>query len=246
MDKISIVTVCYNCESVIENTLNSIVDQTYSNKELIVVDGASKDSTYSYVQKVSNLISMKSVSEPDKGVFDAMNKAAKLCSGDWIIFMNAGDVFYDKFVLDKVFKDKTYDKSIGVVFGDVLYKGNKMVTTQNLPFYLNNSKIKQMGICHQTIFTRTKLVENIGFDLNYKLASDYNMMHIIFLNGIKFKHVNVPIAIYDTSGISSSNPFRQLKEIAMLLGYYKTLYYYLYYLLLLKRTVFSKIKKLIR
>ena len=114
---VSIITVVFNAEFFIESTINSIIDQTYERKELIVIDGASTDSTLDIIGKYSRHIT-KLISEKDDGIYSAMNKGIALASGDWIIFMNAGDIFIERDVLTNIFS-----KPIGnakVIYGDVL------------------------------------------------------------------------------------------------------------------------------
>ena len=98
MNKISVITVCWNCVGEIEKTLTSVVAQTYSNMEYIVVDGASKDGTLEIINKYKNHISVL-ISEPDSGLYNAMNKGVKAATGQWCIFMNAGDMFASNNVL---------------------------------------------------------------------------------------------------------------------------------------------------
>lgn len=111
--KISVVTVTYNCVDVLENTLESVINQKYSNVEYIVIDGKSNDGTLHLINKHKDHISIL-VSEPDKGIFDAMNKAINLATGDWILFMNAGDTFADDNVLTNVFSNHI-ESNVGVV-----------------------------------------------------------------------------------------------------------------------------------
>lgn len=241
MDKISIVTVCFNCQDCIVETLESIVKQTYTNKELIIVDGGSKDDTMKLVESFKNKCETHIVSEPDKGIFDAMNKSLKMASGEWIIFMNAGDLFVNECVLDNIFKVK-YNNNVGVIYGDVIYKGVDKVYNQNKPFYISKNVIRQMGICHQTIFARLSLAKNIGFDTSYKYAADYNMIMQIYNCGYNFIHVDIAVAIYDMTGVSSLNPINQLKEISKICNAYKTMNYYYEYIVVIKRLIGKYLK----
>lgn len=244
MDKISVVTVTYNCEEVIEETLNSIINQSYDNIEYIIIDGKSQDHTLEIINKYSDKIDIL-ISEKDSGIFDAMNKAIKNATGDWIIFMNAGDRFADNDVLRKVFDNKKYEDNTAVVYGDVIYKGNDHITKQTTPFYKNPKRIKQMGICHQTIFTRTNIARNHLFNIHLKYAADYNMMVAIANQGFDFIHVPVAIAVYDCGGVSSNNPFGQLEEIAEILHASHSVAYYIEKLNIMKRIIKQKIKNLL-
>lgn len=148
--KISVVTVTYNCIGVLEDTLKSVISQEYSNVEYIVIDGKSSDGTLNLIDKYKDHISIL-VSEPDKGIFDAMNKAIKLVTGDWILFMNAGDTFADDNVLTSVFSNHI-ESNVGVVFGDAYFKRKSGLSLYHgIPFYRNKDKYKGMGICHQSI-----------------------------------------------------------------------------------------------
>ena len=114
---ITIVTVCYNCAEMIEKTLKSVIGQCYSKKEYIAIDGASTDGTKKIVEQFIDSIDYF-VSEPDEGIYHAMNKAVKVAKGEWIIFMNAGDMFVNNEVLEKVsysLSDKT-----DALYGDIL------------------------------------------------------------------------------------------------------------------------------
>lgn len=117
--KISIITVTYNAGIMLEKTLNSIQKQQYGNKETIVVDGKSTDNSLTVIQRYTgNGTVTQWSSEPDKGIYDAMNKGVNRCSGQWVIFMNAGDTFASDDVLQQVFSNEWDD--VDIVYGDVV------------------------------------------------------------------------------------------------------------------------------
>lgn len=115
---ISIITICYNAASDLEKTIKSVAAQKFKDFEYIVIDGQSKDSTLDIIKRNEDVIS-KWVSEPDKGIYDAMNKGIRMAEGDWLIMMNAGDVFADSEVLANVFKNPISDE-ISFLYGDTL------------------------------------------------------------------------------------------------------------------------------
>ena len=224
--KISVVTVTYNCIGVLEDTLKSVISQEYSNVEYIVIDGKSSDGTLNLIDKYKDHISIL-VSEPDKGIFDAMNKAIKLVTGDWILFMNAGDTFADDNVLTSVFSNHI-ESNVGVVFCDAYFKRNSGLSLYHgIPFYRNKDKYKGMGICHQSIFVRADLAKLNPFNLDYKYTADYNMMMSIYNNGYKFFETNVVISVYDLTGVSTLHCVDQFKEVYRICGLKSdTLLYY--------------------
>ena len=188
MPKVSVITVTYNCQSVIEETILSSINQSFKDFEFIVIDGSSKDRTLQIINKYSPLISIL-ISEPDKGIYDAMNKGLATASGEWIIFMNAGDKFSDNDVLQKVFSSK---KSISedVIFGKC-----------NLKY---GTKEALGGIC---------------FDTNYKIAADYNMFKQLYNRGVVFKYIDIPISDMDMAdGLSVNNRKLQRLEMAKING----------------------------
>ena len=115
---ISVVTVSYNAVLTIEQTILSVINQTYPHIEYIIIDGGSTDGTVDIIKKYANRIAYW-VSEPDKGIYDAMNKGIRTAKGEWINFMNAGDLFYSKDTLEKVFS-KSINDNIKVIYGDVM------------------------------------------------------------------------------------------------------------------------------
>lgn len=224
-DKISVVTVTYNCDGILRETIESILEQTYDNIEYVIVDGASKDNTLNIINCYKGKIDVI-ISEPDKGIYDAMNKALKLISGDWVIFMNAGDKFFNKNVIADCFS-KDY-KEFAVVFGSWYSKKNGKLSLRdcNRPFYENKSKVRSMGFSHQSVFVRTNWARKFPFDTNFRLCADYNMIFTIYNNGGKFFNTHLPICVYDSEqGASQSNRQLQYKEYGKILGIEDSLYF---------------------
>jgi len=235
-DKVTVVTVAYNAADCIEKTILSVIGQTYSNIEYIIIDGKSTDGTLDLVNKYSKKIS-KVISEKDNGIFDAMNKGISYATGDWIIFMNAGDTFYDDKVIEKILEEKI-DDNVGVIHGEVnTTKGIlKMV-----PFYKRKRKLVPMGICHQSIFVRNELAKRILFDRKYKVAADYNMIHKIYEMGYKFLHKDIVVANYDLRGFSARNTLLQYVETAEICMARKNLSYYLLYAFVFVKSIIKRI-----
>jgi glycosyltransferase involved in cell wall biosynthesis len=242
MAKISIITVTFNCQGSIEATINSILTQHFSNFELIIIDGASTDGTLNVINKYKNRIKCI-VSEPDNGIFDAMNKGIERANGDFVLFMNSGDTFVNNDVLSLI----NFDKEYGVIYGNmVINVRNKKLECKPEPFFKSKDYIKTMGICHQCIFVRTDLAKRYKFSPEFKIAADFNMIFQIWKKGYKFKYVDVPIANYDTTGFSAQNYHKQLKEICRIWGIenkFATKLVLLY--LTSKATLKCKIKKIL-
>lgn len=175
---ISVVTVCYNAADTIEKTMLSVLNQTYHDIEYIIIDGGSTDGTVEIIRKYADRIAYW-VSEPDKGIYDAMNKGIKVATGEWINFMNAGDEFVDEGVIEKLFQNRTID-TVGVVFGDTLFIHK---SKQKIVKFGDDPHHKIMPSCHQSIFCRRILLARILFDLRYKIAADYNLFFPIKTNG---------------------------------------------------------------
>lgn len=217
-DKVTIITVCYNAEREIEKTLLSVIGQTYDNIEYIVIDGKSKDSTVSIIHSYLNSIDIF-LSEPDGGIYDAMNKGISLASGKWVCFMNAGDVFYDKEVLGKVFQNKKYDSD--VVYGDTVHltKYGAYLFKAGQPAEL----IRHLPFCHQSCFVQTETLKQYKFNLHYKFAADYDFFYKLYCKKDKFYRIAIPIAIYENvEGLSTTNIDKVEKEYFAINGLSKS------------------------
>lgn len=210
MNRISIVTVVYNAVDSIEETIRSVIGQSYENVEYIIIDGNSSDGTKKIIDKYINHISFY-LSEPDSGIYDAMNKGINLATGDWILFLNSGDVFYQYDVLEQVFRQLVSD--VDVIYGSTVVInlwGKYIVEPDKLQVLLH-----KMAFCHQSAIVRLFIMRTYMFDINYKISADYNLFNKLYIDGkIFFKYAGI-ISIYDSiMGVSTNNAIRMYKEFA--------------------------------
>lgn len=171
---ITVVTVCFNVEDTIEETMQSVIGQTYSDKEYLIIDGSSSDRTMSIIGKYNDYDYLKVVSEPDNGLYDAMNKSLRLAKGDYVIFLNSGDVFCDEKVLEDMAPHLTAD----IVFGNVIRRKHSGDVVEKYPgkhklFWL---LLQGKMVSHQVLFTRTDIMRRYGFDESYKITADFNFL----------------------------------------------------------------------
>lgn len=208
MEKISIITVTYNCRTKIEYTIKNVLEQSYPNIEYIIVDGQSTDGTIDIIKNYKDSIDVF-LSEHDNGVYDAMNKAAKLTTGDWVIYMNAGDIFASNDVISKIFNHNHSD--VGVVFGDTIS------VTSNIERFVKFRpkwwRHKYMPSCHQSIFVRRDVLLKYPFDLKYTICADVDSFKRMKFDGISFEYIPVYVARYDSSEGISQNPQKYYKEL---------------------------------
>ena len=176
--KISVITVVKNDIVFIEETLKSCIAQTGVEIEYIVVDGLSDDGTNEIINKYLNFISLY-IRESDDGIYDAMNKGTKFATGDWIIFMNSGDIFCNNNSLATL--DLESKKSFSVIACSWIEKG-----AENRIFYARNSIRYSLPTSHQALLIKTELVKKYGFDLKYRIGADYDLVSQI-LKGREFE-----------------------------------------------------------
>lgn len=205
---ISIITVSYNTVKTIEETILSVLNQTYPNIEYIIIDGGSTDGTLDIIKKYQDKITYW-VSEPDKGIYDAMNKGTLKATGEWLNFMNAGDTFYDEQVLEKVFKDNDWSDT-DVIYGDVIIKYSKKEKLKKV--WPLTQLEKGMPFCHQSSFVRTTLQKQFLFNTNYKICADYDFFYTLYKKKFYFKYTNILIAKFLNGGVSTDAIFNLLVE----------------------------------
>ena len=203
--KISVVTVCYNAVNDIEKTILSVINQTYPNIEYLIIDGGSTDGTMDVVNKYKDKIDVI-VSEPDKGIYDAMNKGGRMASGNYVQFLNAGDYLYDSNVFTKLFSDGVAD-NVDVIYGDTIY------VMEYGTFYKVPEPIQKFDvtfpIAHPSTFVKQKFFDTLKFDLKFKIAADFKFLKTVFDNGGLFTYKRVPVSVFDSiSGVSSQNVYQ--------------------------------------
>lgn len=202
-ETITVVTVCYNCRNEIEKTINSVINQTYQNIEYIIIDGASNDGTLDIVNKYSSKISLI-ISEADNGVYDAMNKGIKKSCGKWILFMNAGDTFYDDYVVENTFKNYV-DNGESIIYGKVA----EIDECNNFTGVVRYGYEKCFPACHQAIFTRTTELKDHPFNTKYKIIADYVFYYHLYKRNPSYLKTNSIIANYNNNGLSR-NSYRKM------------------------------------
>lgn len=229
---VSVVTVCFNAERAIELTMRSVLNQTYSFIEYIIIDGASTDRTQNIIRQIAPLFEKKNyrfhyISEPDKGIYDAMNKGIGMACGEWINFMNAGDYFYEPNVISRIF-ERPVSAECSVLYGDTILNldfGEVEMRPKPLD-YLQ----KKMAFCHQSAFVRTKEMKLRPFNMRYQLAADYDFFYHCYLQKKKFEYQAFPVAVFESEkGASSSNRLKVNREYAQIKGLDKTTVWQLKY-----------------
>ena len=207
--KISVVTVCYNAVTVIEETMLSVLNQTYPNVEYIIIDGGSTDGTVDIIKKYAEKLAYW-VSEPDKGIYDAMNKGIAVATGEYLNFMNAGDSFHNNDVIRSVFSKK-YPLNCNVIYGKtkVTYKmGTYIVTPPKI-----KTLLKKMCLCHQSIFVKTQAYRNNKFDVSYKVIADYVfLLHLYQQTPDSFFFYHDVVSNYDAVGGFSYKNIALMKD----------------------------------
>ena len=204
---ITVVTVVFNGQDSIKNTIESCINQSYPNIEYIVIDGASNDSTVEIISNYQSKISYF-VSEPDLGIYDAMNKAIKVAKGEWINFMNCGDIFVNHNVLSSVADIIAKDKSSADIFyGNTVFKFKDFFLRQK-PMDLHKIT-REMAFCHQSTFVKMDIIKQNNFDLKYKLSSDFIMMNRFYNQNKKFKYIDIYISLFDQTDGSTLRDFKK-------------------------------------
>lgn len=212
--KISIVTVSYNAEKTIEQTIKSVISQDYDNLEYIVIDGASADGTLDIIHKYENNISYWA-SEPDYGVYDAMNKGLSCCSGDIVAFLNSDDRYVDGAIryIAEFFENH---KETEVLCCEVLINREGNVVSHYNAWEKYPEKLREgvMMYCHQGIFAKKSCFEKYGFfDSQYRIAADYAWLLNLYNHNVGITYSPEIVAEFRYGGLCTTEHFSTADEV---------------------------------
>lgn len=212
--KFSIITVTFNAEKTIKRTLKSVTAQSYTNIEHIIVDGASQDNTLNIIKEYQQ-DTTKIIHEPDKGIYDAMNKGIKQATGDYLCFLNAGDSLHNSHTLRDI-TDSINERG----FPDIIYGDTDIINDEGIFLYkrrlsppeqLNWKSFKKgMLVCHQSFYVRRELALN--YDLQYKFSSDFDWCIRIMKKADIFYNTHMVLTDYLNEGMTTKNHNKSLKE----------------------------------
>ena len=215
MKKFSIITVCFNAEKEIAATIASILGQTSTDFEYIIKDGASTDRTLSIAESFAPAFAERGIpfrilSQPDHGIYDAMNDALSRVQGQWVLFMNAGDLMADPDVLEMIGSGEAL-QTADIVYGDTIdHYDDGYLYRKALP--LERMK-DRLPFCHQSVYVRKPLYDEHQYSLKYRLCSDYVLFFQWYQQGKRFAHLPMVMSIYDRHGLSSSNGKAVAREL---------------------------------
>ncbi len=208
--KLSIITINYNNLAGLRKTIDSVVAQTFKDYEWIVIDGGSTDGSKELLEQYQSHFTFW-CSEPDKGIYNAINKGISHATGDYVQFLNSGDWIYDRSALDKTFAkiDNKYD----IYYGNMVQvnEGEKL-NTITYPDELGFFFFPYNNICHQATFYRRSLFDNNPYDETFSIVSDWAMNIKLLLEGNTFKHINQNIVYYDNCGRSTTTDKKHHEE----------------------------------
>jgi glycosyltransferase involved in cell wall biosynthesis len=214
--EISVVTINFNNKAGLEQTVSSVVGQTFPGFEFIIIDGGSTDGSLDIITNAGERDNY-SISEKDNGIYDAMNKGIQQASGNYIMFLNSGDTLSNERVLTQAIEGINQFPAFDIYYGDMIIvndANNPLPNHCTYPDALDLNFFKKDTLNHQASFIRADLFSQFGlYPLKYKLAADYWLFLLAFLNNKRFFHLPFPMVNYDLSGLSAqSNLYREEKN----------------------------------
>ena len=212
--KVSVITINYNNIQGLKTTIQSVISQSYKDMEYIIVDGGSTDGSVDLLVEYSDKIS-KCICEPDNGVYNAMNKGVSIASGEYCIFMNSGDSFWNSEVLENIFS-KHID--VDVLAGKTYcFKNGRFSSMQSAPKKVTMKYLYANSINHQAMLIKTALLREYPYDETLKVYSDWKFcIQTLVVNNLSYQFVDYVIAKYDLSGVSANIKFKEEKQKVLL------------------------------
>ena len=203
MFKLSIITINYNNQIGLEKTIESVVSQTFSNYEYIVIDGGSSDNSVEVIKNYHDKINYW-ISEKDAGIYDAMNKGIRKAKGEYCLFLNSGDYLIDETIISKVFSGNNTES---ILYGNMLVDiGNNNLKEEKLPKTLTLPFLFKHNIWHPATFIKKELFDKFGlYNEKYKIAADYDFFFLaIAIEKVTNIYIPLSIVVYNLGGISSN------------------------------------------
>lgn len=204
--KVSIITVNFNNLSGLKKTVQSVLTQTHGELEYIIIDGGSDDGSKQYIEEIKNDLNYY-VSEPDNGIYHAMNKGIEKATGSYLLFLNSGDRLVNENTIERIFFN---DLEESVIHGNIIkVKEGKTINIQKGPEcrYLTKTFMYYDTINHQSSFINRKMFAKYGmYNESYKITSDWAYYLKLVLNNESFLYINVDVAYFEIGGAASQNP----------------------------------------
>lgn len=225
--KLSIITITYNNAEGLHRTIQSVQSQTFRDFEHIIVDGGSTDGSVEvireYEQSLASRLSplasnLKWLSEPDSGIYNAMNKGIKMANGEYLLFLNSGDYLVDADTLSKVFQ--IAKDNIDVIYGDIKVVYNNQEIIKESPDVVTFQYLYSNAIFHSGgSFIKKTLFDSYGlYDENLRIVSDWKFfVEIFILKNVSYQHINLILSVFDLYGISTENQELMMKERMLVL-----------------------------
>lgn len=209
----SIITVCYNAEKSIDTTLYSIISQKYNDYEIIIIDGGSYDSTLEIINSYSAKCNIRLYSEPDNGIYNAMNKGISLAKGSHVLFLNSGDYLYDADVLNRI-EQYISNEPKAILYGRIVkyYPNLGSEYIENHEGEIEDRILEGGMPCHQAIIAPLDTLRNHYFCEKYKIRADYEWLMYSVVHNVKCVYIPEFIAFYDMAGISSGTLYLEQRE----------------------------------
>lgn len=240
MRSLTVITVTYNAEEVLERTLKSVREQTYPHIEHIVVDGKSQDGTLALIRQQENPC-LKWVSEPDKGLYDAMNKGAAMATGDYLCFLNAGDTFYLPVTVEKMMNSFDAALDPDILYGEtaIVDRSGDFLYMRRLsaPEVLTWRSFKQgMLVCHQAFMVKRSIFE--PYDLNYRYSADVDWCIRMMKKSRYIHNTHLTLINYLNEGMTTANRKASLRErYRIMVKYYGEISTFLHHIWFIVRAV---------
>ncbi|MCS3059950.1 glycosyltransferase family 2 protein [Bacteroides salyersiae] len=212
LPKISIITITFNSEKTLEETIESVLSQNYPNLEYLIIDGGSSDGTLEIVKRYKDKIDFV-ISEPDRGISDAFNKGIRYATGEIVGIINSDDLLLPD-ALHKVAEN--YDSNVGVYRGNTVIwndkTGSKLVAIPSMSFSVYS--FKRRKICHQSTFILKSTYNNFGaFRTDFKYMMDADLLIRFYRNKVKFKYIDANLAVFRLGGVTDTSFIKKLPEV---------------------------------